>query len=78
MLNKAISQDLSLIQIKDQISTLQAARKPEEDENHPSLKGQIDDVLRLARRSKVWTDPKKQKRLEKVLEELKSIISDMN
>ena len=78
LLNKAISQDLSLIQIKDQISTLKAAKKPEEDENHPSLKGQIDDVLRLARRSKVWTDPKKQKRLEKVLEELKSIISDMN
>ncbi len=78
LLNKAISQDLSLTQIKDQISTLKAAKKPEEDENHPSLKGQIDDVLRLAKRSKVWTDPKKQKRLEKVLEELKSIISDMN
>jgi ParB family chromosome partitioning protein len=78
LLNKAISQDLSLAQIKDQISTLKAAKKPEEDENHPSLKGQIDDVLRLAKRSKVWTDPQKQKRLEKVLEELKSIISDMN
>lgn len=78
LLNKAISQDLSLTQIKDQISTLKAAKKLEEDENHPSLKGQIDDVLRLAKRSKVWTDPKKQKRLEKVLEELKSIISDMN
>ncbi|MBD3887680.1 ParB/RepB/Spo0J family partition protein [Phormidium tenue FACHB-886] len=78
LLDKAISKDLSLTQIKDQISALKAAKNPEEDENSPSLKGQIDDVLRLAKRSKVWTDPKKQKRLEKVLEELRSIISSIS
>jgi len=78
LLDKAISQDLSLTQIKDQISALKAAKKSESDENSPSLKGQIDDVLRLAKRSKVWSDPQKQKRLEKVLAELRSIVADIN
>lgn len=40
------------------------------------MKTQIDDVLRLVKRSKVWTDPKKQKRLEKLLSELRALASD--
>lgn len=78
LLDQAISQDLSLAQIKDQVSTFKAAKKTDEDETSPSLKGQIDDVLRLAKRAKVWTDPQKQKRLEKVLAELRSLIGDAN
>jgi ParB family transcriptional regulator, chromosome partitioning protein len=78
LLDKAISQDLSLTQIKDQISALKAVKKPENDENPLSLKGQIDDVLRLAKRSKVWNDPQKQKKLEKVLAELRSLVADIS
>ena len=35
-----------------------------------------EDQLKLAKRSKVWDDPKKQKKLEKVLADLRSLISD--
>lgn len=53
LLDKAMSQDLSLAQIKEQIVTLKAAKKTEENGAFPSLKGQINDVLRLAKQSKV-------------------------
>jgi ParB family transcriptional regulator, chromosome partitioning protein len=75
LLAEAISQDLSLAQIKAEITSLKAAKGQPEAEAS-SLKTQIDDVLRLAKRSQVWSDPKKQRRLEKLLAELKTLVSD--
>lgn len=75
LLAEAISQDLSLAQIKTEIANLKAAQGPAEA-GDSSLKGQINDVLRLAKRSQVWTDPKKQRRLEKLLAELKTLVAD--
>ncbi|MBC7971735.1 MAG: ParB/RepB/Spo0J family partition protein [Verrucomicrobia bacterium] len=75
LLVEAISQDLSLAQIKTEIANLKAAKGDTESEGS-SLKNQIDDVLRLAKRSQVWTDPKKQRRLEKLLAELKTLVAD--
>ena len=70
----AIAQDFSLAQIKEQIDSLKSKAVATADQ--PPLKSQIDDVLKLAKRSKVWDDPKKQKKLEKVLADLRSLISD--
>ena len=75
LLTEALSQDLSLAQIKAEIASLKAA-KGDIEARDSSLKGQIDDVLRLAKRSQVWTDPKKQRRLEKLLVELKTLVAD--
>ncbi|HEY9641534.1 MAG TPA: ParB/RepB/Spo0J family partition protein [Coleofasciculaceae cyanobacterium] len=75
LLSDAIAQDLSLTQIKEWIENSRAA-KAESELSPLSMKTQIDDVLRLVKRSKVWTDPKKQKRLEKLLSELRSLASD--
>ncbi|WP_068818831.1 ParB/RepB/Spo0J family partition protein [Phormidesmis priestleyi] len=73
LLKEAISQDLSLAQIKERVDNLKSNAAAAEQ---PPLKTQIDDVLKLAKRSKVWDDPKKQKRLEKVLADLRSLVSD--
>ena len=73
LLKDAISQDLSLAQIKERVDNLKSNAAAAEQ---PPLKTQIDDVLKLAKRSKVWDDPKKQKRLEKVLADLRSLVSD--
>ena len=75
LLTEALSQDLSLAQIKAEIVSLKAA-KGDTKAGDSSLKGQIDDVLRLAKRSQIWTDPKKQRRLEKLLVELKTLVAD--
>ena len=75
LLAEATSQDLSLAQIKAKIVSLKASGGAPEEEDS-SLKGQIDDVLRLAKRSQVWTDPKKQRRLEKLLAELKALVAN--
>ena len=74
LLKDAIAQDFSLAQIKEQIDSLKSKAVATVDP--PPLKNQIDDVLKLAKRSKVWDDPKKQKKLEKVLADLRSLISD--
>jgi len=74
LLGEAIAEDLSLSQIKDKIAILKAPKSQDGDE--PSLRSQIDDVLRLAKRSKVWDDPKKQRKLEKILTDLRSLVGD--
>ena len=73
LLEDAIAQDFSLIQIKERVDSLKSNTAAAD---RPPLKSQIDDVLKLAKRSKVWDDPKKQKKLEKVLADLRLLVSD--
>lgn len=73
MLETAIAENLSLTQIKERIAALKksaSADKPEE-----SLKDQIKAALTKANKSKAWSDPKKQKRLQKILVELDSLLT---
>ena len=74
LLEDAIAQDFSLIQIKERVDRLKSNTAAAADQ--PPLKSQIDDVLKLAKRSKAWDDPKKQKKLEKVLADLRLLVSD--
>lgn len=74
LLGEAITQDLSLSQIKDKVAVLKFPKANSETE--PSLRSQIDGVLRQAKRSEVWNDPKKQRRLEKLLVDLKTLMDD--
>ena len=72
LLEETIAQDFSLSQIKEKVAILKSPKTDVEAE--PSLRSQIDDVLRQAKRAKVWDDPKKQHRLEKILMDLKSVM----
>ena len=74
LLKKVIAQGLSLAQIKERVDSFKSTAAAAAVQ--PLLKTQIDDVLKLAKRSKIWDDPKKQKKLEKVLADLRSLISD--
>lgn len=72
LLETTITDNLSLTQIKEKI----AASKTNvlEDKPEEALKNQIKAVLTKANKSKVWNEPKKQKRLQKLLAELESIL----
>lgn len=72
LLETTITDNLSLTQIKERI----AASKTNvlEDKPEEALKNQIKAVLTKANKSKVWNEPKKQKRLQKLLAELESIL----
>ena len=72
LLEQAIANDLSLSQIREQIAALKAERKDKTDPT-PSLKQQMDDAYRQVKKSKVWDNPKRRKRLEKLLAELQTL-----
>jgi ParB family transcriptional regulator, chromosome partitioning protein len=77
MLKEAIAKNLSLAQIKEKVANLKAA-SDEVTNQQNTLKSRLDDVYRLSKRSKVWNDSRKQKRIEKLLTELENLFSEAN
>jgi ParB family chromosome partitioning protein len=76
VLEEAIAQDLSLAQLKERVATLKASNAESTSPAQHSLKSVLDNAYHLSKRSKVWNNPKKQKRLEKLLTELENLFSE--
>jgi ParB family chromosome partitioning protein len=74
LLEAAIAESLSLTQIKERIADLNAGTSEEKPEEN--LKTKIKGALTKANKSKAGSDPKKQKRLQKILIELESLLVD--
>jgi ParB family chromosome partitioning protein len=74
LLNRAIDQGLSLVQIRELISALPQSHSAKQDQN--KLKVQVDTTLRALKKSNIWSDSKKQKRLEKLMQQIESLMSD--
>ena len=74
LLNQAIEKGLSLVQIRELVAALPQPQSPKQDQN--KLKIQVDTTIRSLKKSNVWSDPKKQKRLEKLMQQIESLISD--
>ncbi|MGL4619967.1 MAG: ParB/RepB/Spo0J family partition protein [Chroococcidiopsis sp.] len=76
LLESAIASDLSLTQIKERIAQITASNASKSDRSQPSsLKSRMDTAYRLAKRSKAWDNPKKQKQIEKLLAQLEQLFS---
>lgn len=73
LLDTAIADDLSLTQIKERVAALKTDAGEEKAED--TLKTQIKAALTKVNKSKVWDDPKKQKRLQKILTDLESLLT---
>jgi ParB family transcriptional regulator, chromosome partitioning protein len=71
LLEDAIAKNLSLSEIKEQIAVLLAADAKQKPEN---IKQQFDSTYQQIKKSKVWDDPKKQRKLEKILADLRSLV----
>ncbi len=76
LLESAIIEDLSLVQIKERIGLLKANSSQELKTKIPPLKSRMDEAYRLIKRSKIWNDPEKQKQLEKAIALLESLASE--
>ncbi|OWY65161.1 chromosome partitioning protein ParB [cyanobacterium TDX16] len=75
LLETAIAQDLSLNQIRERVASIADEKANSISSETSSLKSRMDAAYRLVKKSKIWADPKKQKRLEKLLAELEALAS---
>ena len=73
LLEAAITEDLSLNEIKDRIKSLQEAKGSLQEEQPPSLKSRMDKAYTKIKKSKIWDDPKKKRQLEKLLAQLEAL-----
>jgi ParB family chromosome partitioning protein len=69
ILNDAISNSLSLSQIKERVSAAKPVKEKEE------LRSRVDNTYKQLKKSKqLWLDPKKRKKLESLLSQLEKLI----
>jgi ParB family transcriptional regulator, chromosome partitioning protein len=74
LLEYAIAYNLSLNEIKTKIKEIEQSVKPET----PSTKDQVDNTFRRLKQSKVWDDPKKKVKVEKLLAQLDALMKNEN
>ncbi|WP_245912087.1 hypothetical protein [Brunnivagina elsteri] len=72
LLDDAIVYNFSLNEIKRKIKEIEQQVKPET----PSIKDQVDNTFRKLKQSKVWEDPKKKVKVEKLLAQLDALMVD--
>ncbi|MCA1991975.1 MAG: ParB/RepB/Spo0J family partition protein [Coleofasciculus sp. S288] len=69
LLNDAITDFLSLSQIKNRVKAAQPPTEP------PPLAARMTTTYQLAKKQKVWDDPKKRKKLESLLSQIEALLS---
>jgi ParB family chromosome partitioning protein len=74
LLEESIAQNLSLAQIKVRIVAINSVKDLTATE--PSLKDLMSDAFTAMKKSKVWDNPKKTKKLAKLLAEIETLIQD--
>lgn len=73
LLDEAISQELSLAQIKEWISSLNATNK---EKQPPSLKDRAKLTISQFQKAKIWDNPKKHKKLERLLTQMEALLEE--
>jgi ParB family transcriptional regulator, chromosome partitioning protein len=72
LLKQAVSKGLSLNEIKGQVAELKVADVP--DDETVSFVDRFDLVYRQVKKAKLWDDPKKLRKLEKILTDLEGML----
>jgi ParB family chromosome partitioning protein len=76
LLEAALNENLSLSQIKERIASLKEKSADNNEDEPSSLRSRMSTAYTKAKKSKIWEDPKKQKRLKKLLAELEALVSE--
>jgi ParB family chromosome partitioning protein len=69
LLEEAITQSLSLSQIRERVKAVQPPTEP------PPLAKRMETIYKLTKKHHVWADPKKRKKLESLLTKIEELIS---
>jgi ParB family transcriptional regulator, chromosome partitioning protein len=72
LLEATLSLSLSLSEIQQQVKAKQPPARP------PTLQNRLEATYKQAKKSKVWENPQKQKKLESLLGELEALMADEN
>lgn len=75
LLDEAIEANLSVEEIRLRVREM---RPPKQTSNQSNLSERLTDVTRAIKQAKVWDDPKKQKQLEKLLNQLENLLPEIN
>ncbi|KAM3095564.1 ParB/RepB/Spo0J family partition protein [Phormidesmis sp. 146-35] len=73
LLDHAGEHHLSLSEIKEKVKSVQTAPSDESDDQI-SLEQRAVDTFHRAKKAKIWSDPKKQRQIEKLLAQLEALI----
>ncbi|MEA5598173.1 ParB/RepB/Spo0J family partition protein [Rivularia sp. UHCC 0363] len=76
LLNDAISQNLSLTQIKELIQKLEQNQTDIEETPQQQLTRRYSDVGKRLKSTKIWDDTRKRKKLERLLGDLEKLLSE--
>ncbi|MBD2536746.1 ParB/RepB/Spo0J family partition protein [Nostoc flagelliforme FACHB-838] len=74
LLAEAIGSGLSLNQIKERVSSFNNAEPQQEESESAPVKQRITSILSQVQKTKVWSNPKKQKQLDKLLSQIESLL----
>ncbi|MBC7515174.1 MAG: ParB/RepB/Spo0J family partition protein [Alkalinema sp. FL-bin-369] len=74
LLKQAVTKDLSLSAIKEEIAVVRAEESGNAEGDPIDFKVRFDDIHRRVKRAKLWDDPKKRRRLEKMMGDLEALL----
>ncbi|MBE9037605.1 ParB/RepB/Spo0J family partition protein [aff. Roholtiella sp. LEGE 12411] len=74
LLAEAIASGLSLNHIKELVSNLNSAKPIQKESESAPVKQRITSILSQVQKTKVWSNPKKQKQLEKLLSQIENLL----
>lgn len=76
LLEDVIAYNLSLSEIKRKIQEIESVAQSESSEQteSASIKQRVDDTFQRFKKAKVWDDPKKKSKVEKLLAQLEALM----
>lgn len=75
LLKQAVTKDLSLSQIREQVIQLKSSDQPQAHEL-TNFRTHMDNVYRRVKKAQVWDDPKKRQKLEKAIADLEALLEE--
>jgi ParB family chromosome partitioning protein len=76
ILAEAIANELSLTQIRERVRSLNDTESNQDASN--TFKERVTSILSRVQKTKVWSNPKKQKQLDKLLSQIENLLEGDN